>query len=93
MKDSSGFVDMFNCTAMESHNTIISFEVLSLFTKIPFEKAKEDIKKVTNPNIAKLVKVFIQLRLFCFLGELYEHTSKVAMILQLSSIMTNLFME
>ena len=93
MKNSSGFVHTVNYTTMGSHNTIISFDVLSLFTKIPFDKSMEAIKKVTSPDIAKLIKVFILLKLFCFLGELYEHTSKEAMSLPLSSIMENLFVE
>ena len=84
MKNSSGFVHTVNYTTMESHNTIISFDVLSLFTKIPFDKSMEAIKKVTSPDVAKLIKVFILLKLFCFLVEIYEHTSKEAMSLPLS---------
>ena len=72
---------------------MVSFDVFLLFTKIPIDDAMDAIKKITNPDIAKLIEVFLRSTFFSFLEEFYEQTSGVAMGSPLSPIVANIFME
>jgi hypothetical protein len=72
---------------------LISFDVVSLFTKIPLNEAIQAIKEVADPQTTKLAEVCLQSTFFSFQGEFFEQTSRVAMGSPLSPIVANLYME
>ena len=71
---------------VEPKDKILSFDIVSLFTKIPPEEAIQVIKEVTDPHIAKLAIVCLRLTFFSFQGEFYEQTMGLAMGSPLSPI-------
>jgi hypothetical protein len=72
---------------------LISFDVVSLFTKIPLNEAIQVIKEVADLQTARLVEVCLKSTFFSFQGEFFEQTSGVAMGSPLSPIVANLYME
>ena len=60
IKDSSAFVKLIQEEKVEPKDRIVSFDVVSLFTKIPLEEAIEVIKEVTDPHTASLTTVFLR---------------------------------
>ena len=78
---------------MAAIKTLISFDVVSLFTKIPLDKSIQIVKEVTDPETSNLAEIFLHSTFFSYQGEFYEQTSGVAMGSPLSPIVANLFME
>ena len=78
---------------VEPKDKILSFDVVSLFTKIPLEEAIQVIKEVTDPHTTKLATFCLRSTFFSFQGEFYEQTIGVAMGSPHSPIVSNLFME
>jgi hypothetical protein len=93
IKDSKDFVELIKKEKIESKDMLISFDVVSLFTKIPLNEAIQVIKEVADPQTAKLAEVCLQSTFFSFQGEFFEQTSGVAMGSPLSPIVANLYME
>ena len=54
IKDSSDFVELIKDEKVELEDMLISFGVVSLFTKIPLNEAVQVINEVTNSKIARL---------------------------------------
>jgi hypothetical protein len=75
------------------NDLLVSFDVVSLFTKIPIEGAVEVINKITDEETTKLVEICLKSTFFSFQNEIYEQTCGVAMGSPLSLVVANLFME
>jgi hypothetical protein len=93
IKDSNDFINIIKNEKVGPQDTLISFDVVSLFTKIPLDEAIQIVKELTNPDTAKLAEVCLRSTFFSYQGEFYEQTSGVAMGSPLSPIVANLFME
>ena len=78
---------------IERDDILVSFDVASLFTKIPLDEAIQVIKDVTNPGTARLAEICLRSTVFTFQGTYYEQTPGVAMGSPLSLIVANLYME
>ena len=78
---------------MEESDILVSFDVVSLFTKIPLDEAVKVINDVTDPETTKIAEVCLWSTFFSFQGEFYEQVSGAAMGSPLSPIVANLFME
>lgn len=72
---------------------IVSFDVVSLFTKIPLDEVVHVIKEVTHLKTAKLAEICLHSTFLSFQGSYYEQISRVIMGSPLSPIVTNLYME
>ena len=68
IKVSSSFVKMISNLTLEPEDIMVSFDVFSLSTKIPIDDAVDAFKKVTNPDITKLIEVCLRSTFFSFLG-------------------------
>jgi hypothetical protein len=93
IKDSNDFINIIKNEKVKPDDTLISFDVVSLFTKIPLNEAILVVKEVTDPKTTKLAEVCLRSTFFSYQGEFYEQTSGVAMGSPLSPIVANLFME
>jgi RNA-directed DNA polymerase len=93
IKDSRDFVELIKEEKIESKDILISFDVVSLFTKISLDEAIEVINEVADPQTTRLAKVCLKSTFFSFQGDFYEQTSRVAMGSPLSPIVANLYME
>ena len=68
IKDSSSFVKMISNLTLEPEDIMVSFDVFSLSTKIPIDDVVDAFKKVTNPDIMKLIEVCLRSTFLSFLG-------------------------
>jgi predicted GIY-YIG superfamily endonuclease len=93
IKDSNDFINTIKNEKMKPNDTLISFDVVSLFTKIPLNDAILLVKEVVDPVTTKLAEVCLHSTFFSYQGEFYEQTSGVAMGSPLSPIVANLYME
>lgn len=69
---------------------LVSFDVVSLYSCIPIKEALEVINHLTNPNIARLVEIWLTSTFFFFEGEFYGQTCGVAMGSPLSPVVVNI---
>ena len=72
---------------------MVSFDVVSLYTKVPVEDAIRVLREITSDEIAKLVEICLKSTYFSFQGEIYEQVDGVAMGSPLSLIVANLYIE
>jgi hypothetical protein len=79
VNDSSFFVNNIKNIKLDKDETLISFVVVSLFTKIPIDGAMEVIKNITDLGTANLVELCLKSTFFSFQGNIYEHTYGVSM--------------
>jgi hypothetical protein len=93
IKDSNNFINTIKNEKMKPNDTLISFDVVSLFTEIPLNDAILLVKEVADPVTTKLAEVCLLSTFFSYQGECYEQTSGVAMGSPLSPIVANLYME
>jgi hypothetical protein len=78
---------------VKPEDILISFDIVSLFTKIPLDEEIQVVKEVSDPETTKLAEVFHRSTFFSYQGEFYEHTSDIAMGYPLYPNVFNLFME
>ena len=69
IKDSIDFVIFIRSLHLEPTDLLVSFDVISLFTKIPIKEALEIINKLVNPGIANLIKIFLESTFFSYQGQ------------------------
>lgn len=87
------FVELTKEEKTEPKDMLISFDVVSLFTKISLNEAIHVINEVVGPETTKLAEVCLRSTFFSFQGDFFEQISGVAMGSPLSSIVANFFME
>ena len=68
VKDSSSFVNELKEVKLSPDDKLVSFDVVSLFTKIPINEAIEVINRITDPNTAQLVRICLTSTFFSFEG-------------------------
>jgi hypothetical protein len=90
---SNVFVNLINKEKYESRDMLTSFDVISIFTKIPLNEAIQVINEVEDSETTKMSEVCLRSTYFSFKGEVFEKTSRVAMVSPLPPIVSNLFME
>ncbi|XP_059066412.1 uncharacterized protein LOC131857721 [Cryptomeria japonica] len=93
IKDSNQFVQFIKDTNLDPQDTLVSFDVVSLFTKVPILDSIEIVKLKVNEEIASLVELCLRSTFFAFQGIIYEQVDGVAMGSPLSPVIANIFME
>ena len=87
VKESTHLVRMMKEWKIEEKDILTSFDVISLYTKIPIDEAIEVIRDiVNNDETMKLVEICLKSTFFSFSGEIYEKKEGVAMGSPLSPI-------
>ena len=79
--------------SLRESDIMVSFNVVSLYTKIPVNEGINIIKELTDKEKTNLVKVCLASTYFNFQGEIYEQTHGVAMGSPLTPVVANIFME
>ena len=97
VKNSSHFIKIIKEATISEDDLLVSFDVVSLFTKIPIEDAIEVIKTLTEKglpkDIPKMVEFCLQNCYFSWGGKLYERTEGASMGSPLSPVVADLYME
>ena len=79
---------------IEESDILTSFDVISLYTKIPIDESIKVIRDIVrNGETTKLVEICLKATFFSFRGETYEQKERVAIGSPLSLIVANIFME
>ena len=93
VKDSNHFVQFTKEVRIDHSDILVSFDVVSLFTKVPIPNSIHIVKEKMGDEIASLVKLCLRSTFFSFQNVFYEQVDGVAMGFPLSPIITNLYME
>ena len=72
---------------------MVSFDVVSLFTKVPVEDSLSLLSHHFTEDILALFKFVLTSTYFCFDGQYFERTDGVAMGSPLSPVIANFFMQ
>ena len=106
MKDSSAFVECISQTTILKSDVLVSFDVVSLFTRVPVDEALDVISKlllqdetlperttIAAPDLCRLIELCLKSTYFRFGDTFYEQVEGAAMGSPLSPIVANLYME
>ena len=93
VKDSASWINEIGNKNINIDDILVSFDVVSLYTKILVSDAIETIRSLTNDDTGKLVEVCLRSTFFTFRKVFYEQVEGVAMGSPLSPIIANIYME
>ena len=93
VKDSAHFIQKITRLHVEPEDILISFDVVSLFTKVPITESLEYISKLFTKDITELFRECLTTSYFLWDGHFYEQIDGVAMGSPLSPVIANFFME
>ena len=106
VKDSSAFVECISQTTILKSDVLVSFDVVSLFTRVPVDGALDVISKlllqdetlperttIPAPDLCRLIELCLKSTYFRFGDTFYEQVEGAAMASPLSPIVANLYME
>ncbi|XP_011861533.1 PREDICTED: uncharacterized protein LOC105558445 [Vollenhovia emeryi] len=89
------FVNRITKIKTKRNDILVSFDVVSLFTKVPVQDTLDIIKtsKEIPSNLFPLIEHCLTSTYFQFQGEFFEQTTEAAMGSPMSHIIANIFME
>jgi hypothetical protein len=93
VKNSFNFIEILKSLQIKPDDLMVSFDVVSLFTKVPVEESLILLKQHFNNEILALYKHVLTSTSFCTDGQYYEQTDGVAMGSPLSPVIANFYME
>ena len=93
IKDSTEFIHKTHNLHLDEQDLMVSFDVVSLFTKIPILEDLSLISKLVDPKTLDLIKICFSSTFFTFKGVCYEQTEGTTMGWSLSPVVANIFME
>ncbi|XP_054721210.1 uncharacterized protein LOC129230991 [Uloborus diversus] len=93
IRDSSDFVQKIQSISLQLSDLLISFDVVSLFTKVPVEDALQLITPLFPPDIAAHFKHVLTTTYLKWNTKFYEQRDGVAMGNPLSPVVANFYME
>jgi len=93
VKNSFHFIEMLKSLQIKPGDVMVSFVVVSLFTKVPVEESFTLLNQHFNNEILALYKHVLTSTYFCMDGQFYEQTDGVAMGSPLSPVIANFYME
>ena len=93
VKNSFHFIEILKSLKIKPGDLMVSFEVVSLFTKVPVEESLTLLSQHFNIEILALYKHVLTSTYFGIDGQFYEQTDRVAMGSPLSPVIANFYME
>lgn len=93
VKNSIHFTQILENLQVQPGDLMVSFYVVSLFTKVPVEDSLSLLSHHFADDILALFKLLLTSTYFCFDGQYFEQTDGVAMGSPLSPVTANFFME
>ena len=90
IKDSSHFVNDIKDIHVDETEIMVSFDVVSLYTKVPVEEAIKIISNITNDETTNMVKICLKSTYFTFQNKFYEQIDGVEMGSPLSPTVANI---
>jgi hypothetical protein len=93
VKNSFQFIQILESLRVQQEDLMVSFNVMSLFTNVLIVDSLELLSHHFEDDILALFKHKVTSTYFCFDGQFYEQTDRVAMGSSLSPVIVNFFME
>ena len=93
IKNSKQFIDIIKTIKLEETDILVSFDVESLFTKVPLAETLVLLRPHFDPPVINLFQHCLTSSYFIWKGTFYEQTDGVAMGSPLSPVLANFFME
>ncbi|XP_065213372.1 uncharacterized protein LOC135840674 [Planococcus citri] len=93
VKNTADFVEKTKDIITEEGDILVSFDVESLFTKVPLKETLEYLEELFPNDLAKLFDHCLKASYFLYNGEFYEQKDGVAMGSPLSPKVANFYME
>ena len=95
IKNSTHFVKLLQNLRANDDDLLVSFDVVSLFTKVPIPETLEIIRSesMVNNDTLKLIKHCMESTYFIYEGKYYKQVEGAPMGSPLSPAMANIFME
>jgi hypothetical protein len=93
VKNSFHFIKILESLRVQPGDLIVSFDIVSLFTKIPAGDSLSLLSHHFDNSTLALFKHVLTSTYFCYDGQFYEQTDGIAMGSPLSLAISNFFME
>lgn len=93
IKDSRHFVEKLKTLRLHSDDRLVSFDVVSLFTKVPVKEAMTRIRPLFSKDIAELFEFVLTTSYFQWNNTFYEQVDGLAMGNPISPVVANFYME
>ena len=103
---SSGFAEFITEQTIGPHESMVSFDVVSLFTNVPIDDACSAVLQrlqldsnlsarttLSPEQLTKLLEFVLRSTYFLYRGSYYEQTEGAAMGSPVSAVVANLYME
>ena len=89
VKDSAHFIDKISTMTITTGDILVSFDVVSLFTKVPLQDTMQHLEQFFPADIISLFKLCLTETYFQWKGEYYEPLDGVAMGNPLSPVIAS----
>lgn len=93
VKNSTEFVKNIHNIKLDPQDILVSFDVVSLFTRVPLKDALQLLESNFTPDVIALFKHVLTSTYFLYDGQFYEQQDGVAMGSPLSPAIANFYME
>ena len=93
VKNSYHFIQILETLQVQPEDLMVSFDVVSLFTKVPVVDSLSLLSHHFRDGVLALFKHVLTSTYFCHDGQFYEQTDGVAMGSPLSLVIANFFMQ
>ncbi|XP_046382342.1 uncharacterized protein LOC124153288 [Ischnura elegans] len=97
MKNSKEFIEVLKQLRISDNDILVSFDAVSLFTKVPIMESVDIIKRLTKVGLLmdfpKLADFYLRSTYFLWDREFYQQKDGAAMGSPLSPVVANLYME
>jgi hypothetical protein len=93
IKNSTEFVQVLGSLQVDTHDIMVSFDIVSLFTKVPISEAMDLLGRHFEEDVLGLFRHVLTTSYFTFNGQFYGQTDGVAMGSPLSPVIANFYME
>jgi hypothetical protein len=92
IKNSVSFVQKLRMIHLQKTDTLVSFDVVPLFTKVPLNDTLQLLEQHFERRMIDLFRQVLTSTYFLFEGKFYEQTDDVAMGSPPASVMANFYM-
>jgi hypothetical protein len=87
------FVQELKCISFQEGHTLVSFDVISLFTKVPLQDMMQLLSQHLDEQVVVLAKHVVTAMYFLYNGSFYDLNNGVAVGSPLASVMANFYIE
>jgi hypothetical protein len=93
VQNSTEFVHVFGSLQVDTRDIMVSFDVVSLFTKVPIQEIVDLLGRHFEEGILQTFRHVLTTSYFTFNGQFYEQTDGVAMSSPLPPVIDNFYMK